>query len=162
KSRGVTLIYVSHRLPEIFNLCDVISVLRDGKHIVTTPTSQTSPDEIVRHMIGRPLEQYIPRHMSSPAAAGRDAPPVMLSVRQLSSPGKFHEVSFDLRRGEILGLAGLVGAGRSESAHAIFGLDPAAAGSVTIANRSGIPRHAADALARGVGFLPEDRKRQGL
>lgn len=156
RRRGVTLIYVTHRLGEVFSQCDAVSVLRDGRHVVTLPTAATNPDEVVRHMIGRPLSQYLPVHTD--AARGE----VRLSARGLSSPRKFEAIGFELHAGEILGLAGLVGAGRSEIAHALFGLDRAAVGEVRVNGTIGFPRHPADALNRGLGYLPEDRKRQGL
>ncbi|MCK6485762.1 MAG: sugar ABC transporter ATP-binding protein [Phycisphaerae bacterium] len=156
RRRGVTLIYVTHRLGEVFSQCDAVSVLRDGRHVVALPTAATTPDEVVRHMIGRPLNQYLPVH----AASARGA--VRLTVQSLSSPGRFEGIGFELHAGEILGLAGLVGAGRSEIAHVLFGLDRAATGAVRINGTSGFPRHPAEALNRGLGYLPEDRKRQGL
>ena len=157
KSRGVTIIYVSHRMPELFRLCDRISVLRDGKYVGTVGRAQASEDVIVRMMIGRLVESYFPAHLSGPA---RDS--VLLRVRGLSSPGHFRDVSFDVRAGEIVGLAGLVGAGRSEVAKAIFGLDARATGSVEI---EGVPLPLGSVRAsmrRGIALVPEDRKRQGL
>ena len=167
KSRGVTLIYVSHRLPEIFSQCDTISVLRDGRHVASMPVTQTTPDDVVRLMIGRTFEQYLPRHASTGATdvaggQGDSGRATALSVRGLTSPGRFRDVSFDVRPGEIVGLAGLVGAGRSEIAHALFGLDRSATGDAVIGGVAGLPRTPAEALSRGLGFLPEDRKRQGL
>ena len=157
KSRGVTIIYVSHRMPELFQLCDRISVLRDGKYVGTVGRAQVSEDVIVRMMIGRLVESYFPAHATGPA---RDS--VLLRVRGLSSPGHFKDVSFDVRAGEIVGLAGLVGAGRSEVAKAIFGLDGRATGSVEI---EGVPLPLGSvraAMRRGIALVPEDRKRQGL
>ncbi len=156
KRRGVTMLYVSHRMPEIFRLCDSITVLRDGRHVSTRLTSDTSETELVREMIGRPLGQYFGDH--SRVAAGEE----LLRVEGLSSPRRFHDVTFSLRRGEVLGLAGLVGAGRSEVAQAIFGLDPEATGRVRVRGDEvtiGSPR---EAMEHGVGLVPEDRKKQGL
>jgi ABC-type sugar transport system ATPase subunit len=154
--RGVTVIYVSLRMPEVLRLCDRISVLRDGKFVGTLDRSGCSQDQIVRMMIGRPIEQYFPQHAG---AAPRE---VLLSVRNLTSPGRFAGISFDLREGEILGLAGLVGSGRSEVAKAIFGLDPRAAGEVRIAGRRLKLRSVRRSMRCGMGLVPEDRKRQGL
>lgn len=126
KRAGATVLYISHRLPEISRLCDRVTVLRDGRHVATRDVADTPPDELVRLMIGRPLSEYFPQHLS--AAPGD----VLLRVQRLTSPGRFADVSFELRAGEILGLAGLVGAGRSELARALFGLDPIAAGSVML------------------------------
>lgn len=156
KQRGITIIYVSHRMEEIFRLCDRITVLRDGRHIATERTPGTSPARVIEQMIGRNMEAREPRHVRN--VLGEE----LLRVENLSSPGKFKNISFSLRRGEILGLGGLIGAGRSEIAQAIFGLDLAATGTVLIrgkAERIGTPE---EALRLGLGFLPEDRKRQGL
>ncbi|MEA2710541.1 MAG: ribose transport system ATP-binding protein [Phycisphaerales bacterium] len=156
KKRGVTMIYVSHRMPEVFRLCDRLSVLRDGKYIGTLDRASATQDDIVRMMIGRSLEQYFPKHLG--AKPGETA----LSVRNLSSPGKFTDVSFELRAGEILGFAGLVGSGRSEVAKAIFGLDSSATGRVEVLGRPMRLGSIREAMRRGLGLVPEDRKRQGL
>ena len=156
RSRGITVIYVSHRMEEIFRLCDAITVLRDGRHVSTGPVSGTDRDRVVQQMVGREVAAHEPAHLAR--APGE----VALRVRGLTSPGRFRDVSFEVRRGEIVGFAGLVGAGRSEVAQAVFGLDPGAAGTVEVDGRP-IPTgdvHAA--LAAGLGLLPEDRKRQGL
>ena len=155
RSRGLTLIYVSHRMPELFRLCDRISVLRDGRYVGTLPKADMTHDAVVRMMIGRSVADYFPQHL--------DAPPgkTVLEVRGLASPGKFSDIDFSVRAGEIVGFAGLVGSGRSEIAQAIFGLDPRAAGAVSI---DGAPLRLGsvkESLAAGVGLVPEDRKRQG-
>jgi ABC-type sugar transport system ATPase subunit len=156
RGRGVTSIYVSHRMEEIFRLCDTVTVLRDGTHVATQPGTELSQRALVQMMIGRPLEEYFPSHVH--ARMGDE----LLRVEGLASPGKFQNISFTLRAGEVLGFAGLVGAGRSEIAQALFGLDSDATGRVTI---SGVamplkgPRHA---MRAGLGLVPEDRKRQGL
>jgi ribose transport system ATP-binding protein len=155
-SRGVTILYVSHRMPEIFALCDTVTVLRDGRHVATTATASLDESTLVQLMIGRKLEQYFPTHVSAARGAER------LRVDGLSRPGKFEDISFSLHAGEVLGLAGLVGAGRSDVAQAIFGLAPATRGTISIAGqtiRFPTPRIA---MALGVGYVPEDRKRQGL
>lgn len=156
KQRGVTTIYVSHRMPELFRLCDRISVLRDGKYVGTVDRAQATQDVIVRMMIGRSVEEYFPQHLS-----GKVGKP-LLKVRHLTSPGVFEDVNFEIRAGEIVGFAGLVGAGRSEIAKAIFGLDRSARGSVEIDGQLLRLGDIRDAMRRGIGFLPEDRKRQGL
>jgi ABC-type sugar transport system ATPase subunit len=155
-ARGVTCLYVSHRMEEIYDLCDTISVLRDGRHVVTAKATELPEKDLVRAMIGRPLEEYFPAHLAEGKGDER------LRVEGLSSPGRFHDISFSLRAGEIVGLAGLVGSGRSELAQAVFGLDPRAVGRVVV---GGEPMPLADprlALARGLGYVPEDRKKQGL
>ncbi|HEX5010590.1 MAG TPA: sugar ABC transporter ATP-binding protein, partial [Planctomycetota bacterium] len=154
RGRGTTVVYVSHRLPEVLRLADAVSVLRDGRHVATLPRAEASADTLVRLMVGRDLP--------AAAAAGRAPGAALLEVRGLSSPGLLHDVSLQVRAGEIVGLAGLVGAGRSELARALFGLDPRARGHVLLDGRPlrlGAPRAA---LAAGLALLPEDRKRQGL
>jgi ABC-type sugar transport system ATPase subunit len=156
KKRGITIIYVSHRMEEIFRLCDRVSVLRDGRHVATESISATSPDRVVQQMIGRELIVNHPAHVSKPI--GKE----MLRVENWTSPGKFRDVHFTLHEGEILGLGGLVGAGRSEVAKAIFGLDPESSGQLFVRGKEVSIRSPQHALAAGIGFLPEDRKRQGL
>ncbi len=156
RSRGVTMIYVSHRMPELFRLCDRISVLRDGRYVGTLDRAQAIPDAIVRMMIGRSVGEYFPKHLSH--QPGR----LMLSVRGLSSPGVFQDISFEVCAGEIVGFAGLVGAGRSEVAKAIFGLDRVSGGHVFLDGEPLQLGSVRDAMRKGIGFLPEDRKRQGL
>jgi ABC-type sugar transport system ATPase subunit len=156
RTRGVTMIYISHRMPEVFRLCDRLSVLRDGKYVGTLARNEATQDKIVQMMIGRTLEQYFPQHLANPRGQ------IVLSARNLSSPGQFADVSFDLRAGEILGFAGLVGSGRSEVAKAIFGLDPHATGSIELLGQPVKLGSVRQMLRRGVGLVPEDRKRQGL
>ncbi|HEY1628449.1 MAG TPA: sugar ABC transporter ATP-binding protein [Tepidisphaeraceae bacterium] len=156
KERGVTMIYVSHRMPELFHLCDRISVLRDGKFVGTVDRDKADQDTIVRMMIGRSVGDYFPQHLSSKPGE------TILRVSGLSSPGNFQDISFEVHAGEIVGFAGLVGAGRSEVAKAIFGLDHSARGEVHINGEKLSLGSVQEAMNRGVGFLPEDRKRQGL
>jgi ABC-type sugar transport system ATPase subunit len=156
KQRGITVIYVSHRMEEIFRLCDRITVLRDACHIATEEAAQTNPDRVIHQMIGREVISLAPNHLSRPL--GEE----VLRVENFSSPGRFRHVSFSLRAGEVLGLAGLVGAGRSEVAQAVFGLDAAATGRVLVRGRDLPPGSVSAALAAGLGLLPEDRKRLGL
>lgn len=157
RGKGVTSIYVSHRMDEIFRLCDDVTVLRDGRHVATQPLAKSDEAGLVQMMIGRAIEP-------ADAAPSRVAPSAgeALRVIGLSSPGKFSEVSFVLRPGEVLGLAGLVGAGRSEIAQALFGLDPAATGEIRVQGRRVEIRTPREAMALGIGLVPEDRKRQGL
>ena len=156
RQRGVTTIYISHRMPEIFRLCDSVTVLRDGKHVATESVASLDEAALVQRMIGRRLEQYFPAHE-------RHAPgDEVLRVEGLSSPGKFRDISFTLRAGEVVGVAGLVGAGRSELAQALFGLDGKATGSITVRGKPVSLRTPRDAMGQGIGLVPEDRKRQGL
>jgi ABC-type sugar transport system ATPase subunit len=154
--RGVAVLYVSHRLEEVFELCDTVTVLRDGRHVLTRPARELTESALVEAMIGRPLDEYFPRHLAR--AAGE----VRLAVEHLASPGRFSGISFLLRAGEVVGLAGLVGSGRSQVAQALFGLDPRATGRVLLDGRPLPLGDPALALARGLGYLPEDRQRQGL
>lgn len=156
RKRGVTVLYVSHRLEEIVRLCERVTVLRDGRFIETLVTKDTTPAHMVQLMVGRPIEDYFPHHASRPPGE------TLLSVENLSGPGGFDDVSFELRAGEIVGLAGLVGAGRSEVARAIMGIDPISSGVVKLDGREVNIRSPRDAIDAGIGLLPEDRKRQGL
>jgi ABC-type sugar transport system ATPase subunit len=156
KARGVTCIYVSHRMPEVFRLCDTVSVLRDGRHVATRPVAGITEGELVQLMIGRPVAEYFPRH----AAADRGEE--LLRVEGLSAPGTFEGISFSLRAGEVVGLAGLVGAGRTEVARALFGLPPAARGIVWVGGREVRIGNPGEAIRLGLGLVPEDRKRQGI
>lgn len=156
KQRGVTCIYVTHRMPEIFRLCDRVSVLRDGKHVTTRATTELAEADLVHLMIGRSLTEYFPHHLAG------EPGDELLRVEGLSSAGKFHDVSFSLRAGEIVGLAGLVGAGRSEIARALLGLEPAPRGTVHVQGKPVQIRNPRQAMRLGIGLVPEDRKRQGL
>ncbi len=156
RATGVTILYVSHRMHEIFRLCDTVTVLRDGRHVATQPTASLTEDALVQLMIGRKLDQYFPEHV------GREVGAELLRVEALSHPGRFEDVSFRVHAGEVVGLAGLVGAGRSEVAQALFGLDPDATGRVFVDGRAVTVRSPRHAMTLGMGFVPEDRKRQGL
>jgi ABC-type sugar transport system ATPase subunit len=155
-ARGVTLLYVSHRMPEIFHLSDRVTVLRDGELVATRSTAELDERELVKLMIGRRLEQYFPRHRT--ASPGEE----LLSVHDLACAGKFEGVSFSLRAGEVLGLAGLVGAGRSEIAKALFGLEPGVTGGVRVHGTPVRIRSAREAMQLDIGLVPEDRKLEGL
>lgn len=156
KARGVTQLYVSHRMREIFALCDTVTVLRDGEHVATHPASALDEASLVRQMIGRELAEYFPVHVGRPRGEER------LRVERLTSPGKFADVSFAVHAGEVVGLAGLVGAGRSEVARAIFGLDPRVMGDTYVRGQRVAIGHPREAMRHGLGFVPEDRKKQGL
>src|SRR5438034_276287 len=149
KKGGITVIYVSHRLEEIFRLCDAVTVLRDGRHVSTEAIAATNRERIIHQMVGREVKQYTSQHLQRPL--GQE----LLRVENLSAPGKFNGVSFSLRTGEILGFAGLIGSGRSEVAHAIFGLDEAATGCVLVRDQPLPPGSVTAALRAGLGLLPE-------
>ena len=155
RDEGRALLFISHRFDEVFALCDIVTVMRDGSYIDTTPIAETSVDELVRQMVGRDVTELYPK---LPSEVGE----VALEVEGLTRAGVFRDISFTLRAGEIVGLAGLVGAGRSEVARAIFGVDPYESGSVRLDGRvlpKGDPRKA---TARGLALVPEDRRKQGL
>ena len=158
KAEGVSFIYVSHRLAEIARICDRIMVLRDGAHVASHPSAQVPPAQLVREMVGRSVERLFP---DVPAPA-HDAP-VALSVRGLTAPdGSFKDLSFDVRAGEILGFAGIAGAGRTEAMRAIAGVDPIAAGEIVIGGKAVRPRSPIDAIAERLVMVPDDRKALGV
>lgn len=156
KAGGMTCIYVSHRMPEIFALCDAVTVLRDGRHVGTRPIAELTEGELVGMMIGRPLSEYLPDHLHTPRSDE------VLRVEGLSSPGAFTDISFTLHAGEVLGLAGLIGAGRSDVAEALFGLGREVTGRISVDGREVTIRSPREAIRLGMGLVPEDRKKQGL
>jgi ABC-type sugar transport system ATPase subunit len=156
RQNGATIIYVSHRMDEIFQLCDAVTVMRDGQHVATMPLAQTNEQELVKLMIGRSWQKMFPHHVD------RAAGPERLRVENFSSPGKFQDIHFAIRSGEVLGVAGLVGSGRSEVALGIFGLDPKTSGCVLVDGKESCPRSPRDAMKLGIGLVSEDRKGQGL
>jgi ABC-type sugar transport system ATPase subunit len=154
--KGVTSLYVSHRLEEIFEICDAISVMRDGSLVDTVPSSGIDTHRLVEMMIGRKLESFIAKNVK--LHKGSEA----LRVENFSSSGKFIDVSFSLHSGEILGFAGLVGSGRTEVSEALFGLDKNARGKIFIQGKEAAIRDPVIAMDLGLGLVPEDRKRHGL
>lgn len=154
---GLTIIYVSHRMGEIFACCDRVTVLRDGRYVATSIVSEIDEPTLVEQMIGRRL---IATERRGPSPRTSDAP--ALRVRNLSSPGKISDISLDVRPGEVVGIGGLVGAGRSETLDAIFGLDPAASGEIEVCGSAVAPGHPRAAIRAGMGYVPEDRRVQGL
>ncbi len=155
KEAGVGVVYISHRLEEIFSICDTVTVLKDGKRVRTMPIGETNQRELVALMVGRKMEDMygIARHV--PAET-------VLSVRGLGRRGRFEDVSFELRKGEILGFFGLVGSGRTDVVRCLFGADRYDSGELLLHGRPYAPRSPGDAIERGLGLLPEDRKQQGL
>jgi ABC-type sugar transport system ATPase subunit len=156
RTAGVTVLYVSHALEEVLSLCDTVTVLKDGRHVQTTPAATQTPDTLVTAMLGRSMDLVFPPQVPPPSDAR-----VVLSVRGLSRLPAFEDVSFDVRAGEIVGLAGLVGSGRTEIVRAVFGADPAV-GTIEIGGRELRRRRPAAAIGRGLALLPESRKDQGL
>ncbi len=156
RERGVAVIYVSHRLDEIFEITDRIAVLRDGSLVSTHKTANVSAGQLVHDMVGRPLDQVYPRTRSGELGE------VILKLSSMSRAGMFRDISFEVRAGEIVGLGGLVGAGRSELARAIYGLYPVDTGTMLLRGKPWRPRGADAALQNGLIYIPEERKRQGL
>ncbi|MEY2930039.1 MAG: hypothetical protein RL033_788 [Pseudomonadota bacterium] len=162
RADGIGIIYISHRLDEVMDLADRITVLRDGRHVGELQREQASHDALVRLMVGREMSGHY-----FPPKAERCAGETVLQVADLVVPGAIVHgspvpVSFSVRRGEILGFAGLVGAGRTELMCALFGALPALSGRMTLLGQPYAPRHPRDAIERGVFLAPEDRKRHGL
>jgi len=159
RAEGIALIYISHRMAEIYELADRVSVLRDGHSIGTLERDQISSDALVRMMVGRDLSSFYMKSHDEAAARGE---PVLV-VEGLTDGGRrVHPCSFTLHQGEVLGLAGLVGAGRTELARLIFGADTAHGGTMTLDGKPFAPHGPADAIAQGVVYLTEDRKALGL
>jgi ribose transport system ATP-binding protein len=156
KAQGVSVVYISHRLDELKQIVDRVTVLRDGRHVCTEEFGRLSIDEIVAKMVGRKLEEKFPERTS------KGTEERILEVQDLGRSGVFEGVSFDLRRGEILGFAGLIGAGRTEVARAIFGADPKSSGTVVLNGRPIEIRSPIDAVDHGIAYLSEDRKGEGL
>ncbi|GAB2845847.1 sugar ABC transporter ATP-binding protein [Microbacterium insulae] len=155
RDNGAAILFISHRFEEVFSLADAITVMRDGRYISTHRTSETDAGSIVREMVGRDIGALFPK---APADIG--AP--VLEVRGLTRAGVFSNIDLTVRAGEIVGLSGLVGAGRTEVARAIFGIDPYDSGEVRVGGSllsRGKPRRA---ILAGIGFVPEDRRKQGL
>ena len=156
KRSGVSIVYVSHKMDEIFRICDRATVLRDGRVIATEEVAHTTPEALIRLMVGRELSTTGDR-LSSPV----NFPAPLLSVSHLTTR-KLRDVTFDLHPGEVLGVAGLVGAGRSELGAALFGLDRIRGGEIRVRGAAAHPRSPAAAMRLGIGLLPEDRKLEGL
>lgn len=156
-ARGVAMVYISHRMDEIGQIADRVTVMRDGEYVATRDTNGVSKEEIITMMVGRTIYEQPKRY----SRVAPDAP-VVLRVRDLNAGRSVREVSFDLHRGEILGFAGLMGAGRTETARAIFGADPIDRGTIEVHGARVRIDSPCDAVARGIGYLSEDRKRFGL
>lgn len=155
RQQGVSVIYISHRMDELRRICDRVSVLRDGQRVATLPMAEASAPELVKLMAGREM----PTH---PAPRQRQPGAVVLSVQKLRAGTAVQDVSFEVRAGEILGISGLVGAGRTETLRAIFGADRCDGGSIVIEGRPTNIRQSSDAVAAGLALVPEDRKQHGL
>jgi len=154
RDRGVSVLFVSHRLDEVFDLCDRATVFRDGRHVVTTATSELTTAELVRHMVGRTVSLF-PK-VETPMGD------ILLEVRDLAKVGVFRDVGFSVRAGEIVGFAGLVGAGRTEVARVLFGIDQRDGGEIWLGGTQVNFANPSAAMHAGIAYLPEDRHQEGL
>jgi rhamnose transport system ATP-binding protein len=154
RSESAAVVFISHRLEEVFAICQRVTVLRDGQRIMSRELAGLTPDDLVRAMVGRDVERA--------AHTAHTPGEVVLSVDRITREGTFMDISLEVRSGEIVALAGLVGAGRSEVARAIFGIDPYDVGTITLSGRKLHKRRPTAAMEAGMGFVPEDRRQQGL
>lgn len=155
RASGTAVVFISHRLEELFALADRVTTLRDGKDVGTRPMAQVTTDELIRMMVGRSLSELFPKQAVEPGE-------VILEVEHLGVAGAFSDVSFSLRRGEILGMSGLIGAGRTNVAQALFGVEPATEGTIKLDGKTVRIVNPDMAMALGIGYVPEDRKEHGL
>ena len=155
REEGAAILFISHRLDEVFAICDTVTVMRDGAVVHDAPISAMTPDEMVRRMVGRELSALYPKQDTQVGDT-------VLSVQRLTREGVFADVSLEVRAGEVVALAGLVGAGRSEVARAIFGIDKPDAGRVEVDGKRLASGRPLAAMRAGIGFVPEDRRQQGL
>lgn len=155
KAKNIGIVYISHRMEEVFQICDSVTVMRDGKTVGTHKIGSISREDIVRQMVGRDLDETFPKVAVPP---GRP----VLEVRHLSRRTVLHDISFTVHAGEVVALAGLVGAGRTEIARCIFGADAWSAGEMSMDGKAFVPRAPGDAIKAGIGFVTEDRKDQGV
>lgn len=155
KDQGISIIFVSHKLEEIFEICDVVTVMRDGQHVSTTPIPQMTKDKLIADMVGRDLGNLFPKVETEPKEE-------FLRVENFSQVGVFNNINFKAYSGQILGFAGLVGAGRTELLRSIFAADPDATGDIYIKGKKVIIKSPKDAIENKIAFLTEDRKGQGL
>ncbi|MBB2838090.1 UNVERIFIED_ORG: ribose transport system ATP-binding protein [Rhizobium etli] len=158
KANGISIIYISHRMAEIFSLCDRVTVFRDGRYVCTDRIADVTPDDVVRRMVGREITQLYPDKLG----AGETSGEIILEIDGISDGVRFHDVSFGLRKGEILGIGGLIGSGRTEIAEGICGLRPRIAGTVRLHGDVRPIRAYSDAVKAGIVYLSEDRKGSGV
>lgn len=155
KKNGVSIVYISHRMEEIFAICDRITIMRDGKTVDTTNISETDFDEVVKKMVGRELTERYPKR--TPSLGDK-----VFEVKNASVKGSFEDVSFYVRSGEIVGVSGLMGAGRTEMMRALFGVDRLDTGEIWIARKKTAIKNPQEAVKKGLGFITENRKDEGL
>ena len=156
KAQGAAVLFISHRLEEVFAICETVTVMRDGSHVMSSPLAGLTANDLVRAMVGRELAERPQK------TAGANTGDPVLTVERLTREGVFTDISLIVRSGEIVALAGLVGSGRSEVARAVFGIDRYDAGQVTVRGKPLKKASPTQAMAAGIGFVPEDRRQQGL
>jgi ribose transport system ATP-binding protein len=161
KADGVSIIFVSHKLDELYAVCDRVTIMRDGRTVRVSDMGELSKLDLVTAMLGRELTRVLQEDHAADAHGKADLP-ALLEVDGLAVGRKVHDVSFDVRQGEIVGLAGLLGAGRTESARVVFGADQAQAGTVRFGDGQTMPKEPAEAIRAGMGFCTEDRKFEGI
>lgn len=154
KEKGTAIIYISHKMDEIFEIADSVTVMRDGCHVVTKPLPEISYEEIIQSMVGHKIEDYYPDYKAVPGKT-------LLEVRHLTTE-KVEDITFSVAEGEILGLIGLMGAGRTELANALFGIDHVESGEIFIDGKKDMIKSTGQAIDRGIALVPEDRKTSGL
>lgn len=155
KAKNVAIVYISHRMEEVFSECDDITIMRDGHTIRSCPISDISVNEVVKDMVGRAIDDFYPERTTTPGQT-------LLAVNNLEPQGHFKPISFTLRKGEILGVAGLMGAGRTEIMRALFGLDKQEGGTITLNGKTITLHSPSEAIKAGIAFITEDRKSEGL
>ena len=155
KKKGIAILFVSHKLEELFELCDRVTVMRDGEHILTEDMSTMTEERLINAMVGRTLDNLFPKEFGEKGD-------VWLEAKNLNEAGVLHDVSFKAHAGQITCFAGLVGAGRTETMRAVFGADPIESGEIYVKGKKVTIKKPADAIKHGIGFLTEDRKGQGL
>ena len=155
KAKGVTVVYISHRMEEIFEICDYITVMRDGKSVDTKAVPESNYDEVVRKMVGREITDYYPEKTN-------EIKDTIFEAKNLESNGVFKNINFHVREGEILGFSGLMGSGRTEIMRAVFGLDPLDSGEIILKGEKLNIKGPKDSISKGIGFITEDRKDEGL
>jgi ribose transport system ATP-binding protein len=157
--RGISVIYISHRMEEVYRIADRITVLRDGRRLFTEPLSEVTPDQIVEGIVGKEIEGQLSYRARVPRGTDRET---LLELDRVSAGPRVREVSFSVAAGEIVGLAGLMGSGRTELARVLFGIDPVRSGSIKVRGRELHLRGPRDAIDAGIALIPEDRRAQGL
>ncbi|MCY7673643.1 sugar ABC transporter ATP-binding protein [Bacillus safensis] len=155
KKEGVSIVYISHRMEEIFAICDRITIMRDGKTVDTKAIPETNFHEVVKKMVGRELTDRYPERTPSTGD-------IVLEVKHASRKGQFQDINFSVKAGEIVGVAGLMGAGRTEMMRSLFGLDPLDQGEIWVHGKKAVIKKPSDAVKLGIGFITEDRKDEGL